>query len=58
MTKNEALKLARRLSSESKPLTVVFDKNLNDFFISEGDYFFVGEPFYERQPYEIIAVFK
>ena len=58
MTKKEALQLARQLSSEYNPLTVVFDRNLNDFFISEGDYFFLSEPFYERQPYEIIAVFK
>jgi hypothetical protein len=58
MTKKEALQLARQLSSEYNPLTVVFDRNLNDFFISEGDYFFLSDTFYERQPYEIIAVFK
>lgn len=58
MTKNEALQLARQLSSEHNPLTVVFDKDLNDFFISEGDCFFVTDTFYVRQPYEIIAIFK
>ena len=58
MTKNEALQIARQLSSEHNPLTVVFDKDLNDFFISEGDYFFVRDTFYERQPYEIVAIFK
>jgi hypothetical protein len=58
MTKTEAIKLARQLSSEYNPLSVVFDKDLNDFFISEGDVFFIGDDFYEKQSYEIIAVFK
>lgn len=58
MTKTEAIKLARQLSSEYNPLSVVFDKDLNDFFISEGDVFFIGNDFYEKQCYEIIAVFK
>jgi len=58
MTRTEAIKIARKLSTTSNPLSVIFDKDREDFFISESDIFFIDNDFYENQPYEIIAVFK
>jgi hypothetical protein len=58
MTRTEAIKIARQLSSINNPLSVIFDKARDDFFISEGDIFFVDNDFYEKQSFEIVAVFK
>jgi len=58
MTRAEAIKIARQLSSKEKPLSVVFDKDRDDFFISNGDVFFIHDDFYQKQSYEIVAVFK
>jgi hypothetical protein len=58
MTRVEAIKIARQLSSEENPLSVVFDKDRNDFFISEGGVFYIVDDFYQKQSYEIVAVFK
>ncbi len=58
MTRAEAIKIARQLSSEESPLSVVFDKDRNDFFISEGGAFYIDDDFYQKQSYEIVAVFK
>lgn len=58
MTRAEAIKIARQLSSEENPLSVVFDKDRNDFFISEGGVFYIADDFYQKQSYEIVAIFK
>ena len=57
MTRSEAIVLARQLSDDTRRLFVVFDKQLNDFFISEGEGFSLIDEFYETIPYDIIDAF-
>ena len=57
MTRSEAITLAKQLSDETRRLFVVFDKQLNDFFISEGEGFSLIDEFYETIPYDIIDTF-
>lgn len=58
MTRKEAIKQAKKLSNQNKPLFVVFDKELNDYFISEGQNFHIPDNFYETSPYTIIEIFN
>jgi len=58
MTKSEAIQQAKEIAGSRKPLFVIFDKELNDFFISEGNNFSNTNDFYEASPYEIIEIFN
>ena len=58
MTRTEAIKQAKELSRQNQSLVVVFDKELNDYFISERQSFPIPDSFYENSPYEIIEVFN
>ncbi len=58
MTKSEAIKQARIIAGPKHRLFVIFDKALNDFFISEGEDFYKYNNFYESSPYEIIETFN
>jgi hypothetical protein len=58
MTRAEAIKQAKELSKQNRPLFVVFDKELKDYFISEGHHFPISDSFYETSPYEVIEIFK
>lgn len=58
MTRTEAIKQAKTLSRRYKRLFVIFDKELNDFFISEGESFHKSNNFYEPCNYEVIKVFE
>jgi hypothetical protein len=57
MNLTEAIKQAKKLSKQNKPLLVIFDKELNDYFISEAQNFPIPDNFYETSPYEIIEIF-
>lgn len=57
MTKSEAIKQAKIIAGPQNTLFVILDKELNDFFISEGKNFYNNE-FYETSPYEIIGIFN
>jgi len=58
MTKSEAIKQAKIIAGPQNPLFVILDKELNDFFISEGKNFYNTNDFYETSPYEIIGIFN
>jgi len=58
MTRLEAIKQAKLLSKRYKRLFVILDKELNDFFISEGEGFHISNDFYGTCNYEIIEVFE
>jgi len=58
MTRADAIKQAKKLSKQNKQLFVIFDKELNDYFISEGQDFYISNDFYEASPYEIIEKFR
>lgn len=58
MTRNEAIRIAKQLSGDEKSLSVVFDKQLNDYFISESEWFHSSDEFYGKPGYEIIGIFK
>lgn len=58
MTRNEAIKIAKQLSGDQKELAVVFDRQLNDYFISESEWFQQCNDFYSTSGYEIICLFK
>ena len=58
MTRAEAIKQAKKLSKQNKPIFVIFDKELKDYFISEGQNFPIPDNFYETSPYEVIEIFK
>lgn len=58
MTKAEAIQQAKTLSTRYERLFVIFDKELNDFFISEGENFHKFNNFYETCNYEVIKVFE
>lgn len=58
MTRAEAIKQAKELSKQNIPLLVIFDKELEDYFISEGQNFPMPDKFYETSPYEVIEIFK
>ena len=58
MTKAEAIKQARLIAGSHKRLFVIFDRDLNDFFISEGQDFYKHNAFYETSPYKIIKIFN
>ncbi len=58
MTRSEAIKQAKALSRQYKRLCVILDKELNDFFISEEESFYMPNDFYEACSYEIIKVFE
>ena len=57
MTRTEAIKQAEELARQNQSLVVVFDRELNDYFISERQNFPIPDSFYETSPYEIIEVF-
>jgi len=58
MTKTEAIQQAKEIAGSKTPLFVIFDKELNDFFISEVNNFSSTNDFYGTSPYEIIEIFK
>jgi len=57
MTRSEAINQAKILSKLYKRLFVILDKDLNDFFITEGEDFYMSNDFYETCNYEIIKIF-
>ena len=57
MERTEAMELARKLSDGTRRLAVIFDKEFDDFFVSEGDSFKLDENFYKPSPYEVVATF-
>ena len=57
MKRTEAMELARKLSDGTRRLAVIFDKECNDFFVSEGDNFQLDDNFYKPSPYEVVATF-
>lgn len=57
MTREEAIKIAKQLSHENKRMTVLFDKEFNDFFITEGEYFHTENDFYKSNPYKVVETF-
>jgi len=58
MTRSEAIKLATQLSGDERFFAVVFDKELNDYFISESDYFVDKNNLLEQAPYEVTMTFN
>jgi hypothetical protein len=58
MTRSEALQQAKQLSEDGKKIAVVFDKEYQDFFITEGDVSFDVDDFYKPTPYEVVSVFS
>ena len=58
MTRAEAIQQAKEIAGSKKPLFVILDKELNDFFISEVNNFSNTNDFYETSPYEIIEIFN
>lgn len=57
MTRNEAIEHAEKLSIRGKPLAVIFDKEYNNYFITESERFYVNENFYQESTYEVIGVY-
>lgn len=58
MRRDEAIAIAKKLSNDEKYLAVVFDRRLNDFFISESEYFRTDNLLFEQNEYEIVKVFN
>ncbi len=58
MTRKEAIQIAKLLAGEDKKLSVVFDKQLKDYFISENDWSFHHSDFYQESNYKLIGIFK
>lgn len=57
MTRDEAIRLANQLAATDKPLAVIFDKQLNDYFISENDGLYLKDGFYGDSVYELVGTF-
>lgn len=58
MTRKEAIQIAKQLAGDEKQLSVVFDKQLNDYFISESDWSHNYDDFYQKPGYKLIGIFK
>ncbi len=58
MTRSEALQQAKQLSEHGKKVVVLFDKEYQDFFITEGDVSFDVDDFYKPIPYEVVTVYS
>ncbi len=57
MTRAEAIRQAKKLSEEGRQLAIVFDKEYQDFFITEGELAFINDDFYSTSPYEIVRIY-
>ena len=58
MTRSEAIKLAAQLSGDDRFFAVVFDRDMNDYFISESDYFLEKNSVLERTPFKVARTFN
>lgn len=57
MRREEAIQLAKQLATQNKQLSVLYDRQLKDYIVSESDWYLSENEFYAEPVYELIATF-